>query len=124
MKRTITSLIGASLVITYFNATAQTASVETKAPNSNYAPAFAGQTRIGAVATKSLYEGKVVTTLLKRPWGIAALPDGRFIVTEKEGTMRLVSASGSVSEPIHGVPQVVSAGQGGLLGICLDPSFG
>jgi glucose/arabinose dehydrogenase len=124
MKRTITSLIGAGLVITYFNATAQTASVETKAPNSTYAPAFAGQTRIGAVATKALYEGKVVTTLLKRPWGIAALPDGRFVVTEKEGTMRLVSVSGNMSEPIRGVPLVAIAGQGGLLGICVDPSFG
>ena len=124
MKITITSLIGAGLVITYFNATAQTASVETKAPNSTYVPAFAGQTRIGAVTTKSSYEGKVVATTLKRPWGIAALPDGRFIVTEKEGTIRLVSASGSVSEPISGVPQAATAGQGGLLGICLDPSFG
>jgi glucose/arabinose dehydrogenase len=124
MNRTITSLIGAGIVITYFNATAQTASVETKAPNSTYAPAFAGQTRIGAVATGASYEGKVMTTELKRPWGIAALPDGRFIVTEKEGTMRLVSASGSVSEPLSGVLPVASAGQGGLLGICLDPSFG
>lgn len=116
-------MISAGLVITFFNSTAQTASVETKAPNSTYAPAFAGQTRIGAVATKSLYEGKVITTSLKRPWGIAALPDGRFVVTEKEGTIRLVSASGDVSEPLSGVPKVATAGQGGLLGICLDPSF-
>jgi glucose/arabinose dehydrogenase len=98
-------------------------SVETKKPNSDYRPGFEGQTRIGSAVTKTPYEGKVLTSSLQRPWGVAALPDGRFLVTEKGGTMRTVSPTGSVSEPIIGVPKVNSEGQGGLLGICIDPAF-
>lgn len=98
-------------------------SVETKSPNSDYKPAFEGQTRIKAVITKTPYEAKILTSSLRTPWGIAALPDGRFIVTEKIGIMRIVSATGVVGESIPGVLPVNSRGQGGLLGICLDPSF-
>ena len=101
----------------------QAASVEKQSPNSNYKPAFEGQTRIGAVVTKSTYESRVLTNNLKRPWGIAALPDGRFLVTELEGTMRIVTATGNISEPIKGVPKVSTGGQGGLLGICIDPDY-
>jgi len=100
------------------------ASVETKQPNSDYKPAFKGQTRIGAIVTKTPYESKVLTSSLRAPWGIAPLPDGRFIITERGGSIRMVSASGSVGEPINGVPKVNSDGQGGLLGICIDPAFG
>lgn len=100
-----------------------TTSVETKKPNADYKPAFAGQTRVGAVVTKTPYEGKVLTTSLRQPWGIASLPDGRFIVTEKAGTMRIVTSAGSVGEPINNVPKVNSGGQGGLLGISIDPAF-
>lgn len=125
MNKAIIILIsGAMLAAAPFNSNAQQAkSVETKNPNSDYKPAFAGQTRIGAVVTKAAYEGKVLTTSLLRPWGIAVLPDGRFIVTEKGGTMRIVTATGTVSDPIKGVPKVASGGQGGLLGICIDPAF-
>lgn len=98
-------------------------SVETQRPNTDYKPAFEGQTRIRAVVTKTPYETKVLTSSLQSPWGIVALPDGRFIVTEKAGTMRMVSASGTVGEPVQGIPKVNSRGQGGLLGICIDPSF-
>lgn len=97
--------------------------VETKSPNSGYKPVFEGQTRITGVKTTTPYEVKVLDSTLVRPWGIAALPDGRFLVTEKEGTMRIVGATGGTSAPINGVPAVDSQGQGGLLGICLDPAF-
>ncbi|QJW89261.1 PQQ-dependent sugar dehydrogenase [Spirosoma taeanense] len=98
--------------------------VETKDPNSpNYTPAFAGQTRIGGVKTTTLYEGKVLTEALESPWGITSLPDGRLLVTEKQGTMRIVTPAGQVSEPITGLPKVNSAGQGGLLGVRVDPEF-
>ncbi|HEX6224342.1 MAG TPA: PQQ-dependent sugar dehydrogenase [Chryseolinea sp.] len=126
MKIRFLIIVGvASLSLGWNDAQAQqpTTSVETKNPNADYKPAFAGQTRIGAVTTKSPYEGKVLTSDLKLPWGIAAMPDGRFIVTEKAGTMKIVSASGTVGEAISGVPKVSSEGQGGLLGICLDPDF-
>lgn len=97
--------------------------VETKSPNTNYKPAFAGQTRIGGVKTTTAYEGRVLTSNLKRPWGIAVLPDGRFLITEKDGNLRIVTAAGNIGEPITGLPAVNPAGQGGLLGITIDPAF-
>lgn len=98
--------------------------VETKAPNTNYPPAFAGQTRVAGVKTSMPYDSRVLTAGLKRPWGIASLPDGRFIITEKAGNMRIANGSGELSAPIAGVPAVNAAGQGGLLGITADPQFG
>lgn len=98
-------------------------SVETKAPNTNYTPAFEGQTRIGAVLTQTSYEVMVLTSDLQSPWGIVPLPDGRFMVTEKTGKMSIISTSGAVGEAITGIPPVNSNGQGGLLSLCLDPSF-
>lgn len=98
--------------------------VETKSPNANYKPAFQGQTRAPGVRTTTLYETKVLTTGLKNPWGIAVLPDGRLLITEKVGNMRIVTTAGQVGEPIAGIPAVNAAGQGGLLGITTDPDFG
>ncbi len=98
--------------------------VETLAANTTYQPAFKGQTRVGSVTTAATsYKATVVTSALSSPWGVASLPDGRLLVTEKAGTMRIVSTSGTVSAAITGLPAVNPAGQGGLLGVCLDPSF-
>lgn len=97
--------------------------VETNTPNTNYQPAFAGQTRINGVQTNTSYEGKVITTALIAPWGVKALPDDRLLVTEKSGNMRIVSKTGEVGSAITGIPAVNSSGQGGLLGLCLDPEF-
>jgi glucose/arabinose dehydrogenase len=97
--------------------------VETLAPNSNYKPAFTGQTRIAGVKTTTAYKATVLTSSLTAPWGIAAMPDGRFLVTERTGRMRIVSSAGAVGEIITGIPMVNSSGQGGLLGLCLDPNF-
>lgn len=99
------------------------AAVETNAPNSINQPAFTGQTRIAGVKTKSAYEVKMLSSGLKRPWGIASLPDGRFLITEKAGTLRIATAAGSLGMPISGIPAVNPAGQGGLLGITIDPDF-
>ena len=98
-------------------------SAETTSSPANYEPAFPGQTRIAAVKTKTTYAVSIITDKLDRPWGIAKLPDGRFLVSEKRGAMRIVSASGQISSPIAGVPAVNSGGQGGLLGLTLDPNF-
>ncbi len=97
--------------------------VETKEPNSAYKPAFAGQTRIAGVKSATNYEGKVLTEALKFPWGITNLPDGRLLITEREGTMRIVTPAGKVGESITGIPKVNPSGQGGLLGIRIDPAF-
>ncbi len=97
--------------------------VETRDPNTTYKPAFAGQTRIGGVKTTMTFATTIVTSALKRPWGITPLPDGRLLVTEKAGTLRIVTGTGQVSEPITGVPAVNAAGQGGLLDVIIDPQF-
>lgn len=97
--------------------------VEKKKPNTDYKPAFAGQTRIGGVKTQTPYEATVVTNDLRKPWGITPLPDGRFLITEKEGNMRIATADGKLSDPITGLPAVNSRAQGGLLGLTIDPAF-
>ncbi|SEW45744.1 Glucose/arabinose dehydrogenase, beta-propeller fold [Chitinophaga sp. YR573] len=99
------------------------APVETKAPNSDYKPAFAGQTRIAGVHTTTPYEGTILSDGLEGPWGITALPDGRLLITEKKGDLRIATVSGQLSAPITGIPAVNPAGQGGLLGIRVDPDF-
>ncbi|WP_270935829.1 PQQ-dependent sugar dehydrogenase [Falsiroseomonas oryzae] len=60
---------------------------------------------------------------LERPWGAAVLPDGRLLVTERPGRLRLLSADGAVSPPLAGVPSVEAARQGGLLDVALAPDF-
>ncbi|OXA75920.1 Glucose/arabinose dehydrogenase, beta-propeller fold [Flavobacterium aquidurense] len=97
--------------------------VENNPANSNYSPAFSGQTRIGGLQTNTSYEAKIITSALTSPWGVKSLPDGRLLITQKAGTMRIVSVTGEVSSPITGIPTVNPAGQGGLLGLCLDPDF-
>jgi len=97
--------------------------VETREPNSSYTPAFEGQTRVKGVRTKTPYVARILTADLKKPWGIAILPDGRLLITEKEGTMRIATDDGQLSAPITGLPDVNSKGQGGLLGLTIDPQF-
>ena len=97
--------------------------VETLAPNSNYQPSFTGQTRINGVKTTTNYKAQIITSALTSPWGIALLPGSRFLITEKAGNMRIITASGAVGAPLNGIPSVNSAGQGGLLGLCVDPNF-
>lgn len=97
--------------------------VESNAANTNYQPAFAGQTRANGAKTSTPYVSEVVTSSLTSPWGITSLPDGRLLLTEKAGTMRIISSNGTVSNAITGLPSVNSGGQGGLLGVCVDPQF-
>jgi aldose sugar dehydrogenase len=66
---------------------------------------------------------ETVTDGLSQPWGLAFLPDGRMLVTEKSGQLRVVSKDGTKSEPLAGVPKVVAAEQGGLLDVAIDPDF-
>jgi glucose/arabinose dehydrogenase len=86
-------------------------------------PACAGETP-GSYATE---RGKVrVVTVaqgLQHPWGMAFLPDGRLLVTERPGQMRVVAADGSLGPALEGLPPVAATGQGGLLDVALDPDF-
>jgi|GEM_PF-4008503 len=60
---------------------------------------------------------------LDHPWAVAFLPNGRFLVTERPGRMRVIEADGKVGAPLDGVPEVASGGQGGLLDLVLDSRF-
>jgi glucose/arabinose dehydrogenase len=67
-----------------------------------------------------------VTTVvdgLAEPWGFQQLPDETWLITEKEGALRLLSAEGTLSEPISGTPEVDARDQGGLLDVAIDPDF-
>lgn len=105
------------------SARASETSVETMRPNSPYKPAFAGQTRIAGVKTAAAYEGKVIATTLTKPWGITSLPDGRLLITQKGGSMVIVSPDGTVGTPVADIPAVNAGGQGGLLDVTVDPQF-
>ncbi|WP_226063667.1 PQQ-dependent sugar dehydrogenase [Kaistella polysaccharea] len=97
---------------------------ETASKNSpEYEPAFAGQTRVEGIKTKSAYNVEVVNTDLGRPWGITNLPDGRFLVTEKSGYMQILSSTGKTLNKVDGFPTVDAKAQGGLLDVALDPDF-
>lgn len=85
-------------------------------------PAFAAETREfpsqnGTVRVTTIAEG------LEHPWGMTFLPDGRMLVTERPGRLRIVSPDGTLSRPIAGVPRVAARGQGGLLDVALHPKF-
>src|SRR5216683_2125069 len=60
---------------------------------------------------------------LEHPWGVELLPDGRFLVTERPGRLRVVNRDGRLSAPLTGVPEVYARGQGGLLDVALSPGF-
>lgn len=105
-------------------APASPSSVETKAPNTQYKPAFEGQTRIRGIKTQTPYTFTVLAEGLRYPWGIVSLPNGRLLISEKEGgNLRIATLDGQLSAPITGLPPVNANGQGGLLGIALDPAF-
>ena len=65
----------------------------------------------------------IVAQGLVNPWGLAFLPDGRLLVTERPGRMRIVAADGKLGSPLPGLPPVLSEGQGGLLDVAIDPRF-
>ncbi len=66
---------------------------------------------------------RIVADGLSRPWALVFLPDGRMLVTERTGALRIVTPQGQASPPIAGVPAVDARGQGGLLDVALDPAF-
>ena len=88
-----------------------------------YQSAFAGQTRIEGVKTKTAYKVDILNSNLGKPWGITNLPDGRFLITEKSGFMNILSANGKTVSKVEGFPKVDDKGQGGLLDVALDPDF-
>lgn len=97
--------------------------VEKNKANTDYKPAFEGQTRIGSVKTKTPYTSTVISTELKGPWGMNVLPDGRLLISSKPGTMQILTTDGKIVKTITGFPEVQFQGQGGLLDVNIDPDF-
>lgn len=86
------------------------------------APAFAVQTDAPEAPSREV-SVETVAKGLDHPWALEFLPDGRMLVTERPGRMRIVGQDGRVSDPVEGVPEVFDEGQGGLLDIALAPDF-
>lgn len=86
-------------------------------------PAFPGQTDAPPPGTDSQYSVEVITDELSSPWAVAFLPDGNFLVTERNGRMRTVTPEGAVSDPIAGVPPVKVVAAQSLHDVVLDPDF-
>ncbi|MGU3536282.1 PQQ-dependent sugar dehydrogenase [Methylobacterium sp. A54F] len=99
------------------------APAETAAPNTDYKPLLPNQTRAPKPAEATPVEVAAVAKGLASPWALEFLPDGRMIVTEKAGKIRIVAKDGTVGQPVAGVPKVDARGQGGLLDIALSPGF-
>ncbi len=88
------------------------------------ASACAAQPPGGLVASQAArFRVEVFAAGLEHPWGGAFLPDGRLLLTERPGRIRLVGPDGTVSAPLAGVPAVAEGGQGGLLDLALAPDF-
>ena len=84
------------------------------------APPLAGTP---AAADEARVEAKTVASGLEHPWALAFLPDGRYLVTERPGRMRIVAAAGRLLAPLTGLPPIAAGGQGGLLDVLLDSDF-
>jgi len=76
-----------------------------------------------AAADAPRLEARTVAKGLEHPWALAFLPDGRYLVTEKPGRLRVIEADGRVLAPVAGLPAIAAGGQGGLLDVQLDSDF-
>jgi len=85
-----------------------------------------GALAVAAIAAGSAHAAprpEVVASGLENPWGVSFLPDGRFLVTEKPGRMRVIGADGKLGAPLAGLPRISAGGQGGLLDVLVDTGF-
>lgn len=98
------SLLGAALCFSLAFPLAQAKPVDIK-------------TEAGSIRVKTFAEG------LQNVWSLAFLPDGKLLVTEKPGRMRIVTADGKIGEPLQGLPKIYNQGQAGLLDVVLAPDF-
>lgn len=69
------------------------------------------------------FEMETVVSGLQHPWSLAFLPDGRMLVSERPGRLRMIDKDGAISPPVKGLPPMFAQGQGGLLDLLIDPGF-
>jgi glucose/arabinose dehydrogenase len=78
---------------------------------------------LSAAASAQTLRPETVASGLEHPWGLAFLPEGRFLVTERPGRLRVVEADGTLGQPVAGLPKIDAGGQGGLLDVVTDAAF-
>jgi len=82
-----------------------------------------GQRSPTPASTPGVVRAETYASGLVNPWALAFLPDGRLLVTERPGRLRIVARDGSLGEPVSGLPAIAARGQGGLLDVAIDPRF-
>jgi glucose/arabinose dehydrogenase len=126
MRHRILPLVctGLAVAVASLMVAAQQGGVDPRPPNGEgQSPAFPGQTRAPERKAGVAFTVETVSSGLDRPWGLTFLPDGRLLVTERPGRLRIVGADGTLSAPVSGLPDVDARGQGGLLDVALAPDF-
>jgi glucose/arabinose dehydrogenase len=118
-------ILGSALLITGVAVFAQAPYLDprpAKAPHQK--PAVAGQYHAPERKSNVAFDQTTVVPGLQSPWGLVFLPGGKMLVSERPGRLRVVNADGTlVATPVAGLPAVDPRGQGGLLGLALDPNF-
>ncbi|MFZ4284860.1 PQQ-dependent sugar dehydrogenase [Variovorax sp. HJSM1_2] len=84
---------------------------------------FAFSAAAAGIAQAQKLSVQQVATGLENPWALAFLPDGRYLLTEKPGRIRVVESDGRLNPPLKGLPEIAASGQGGLLDVLLDADF-
>jgi glucose/arabinose dehydrogenase len=119
-----TAAFGVALVGATALAVAQQAGVDPRPPNApDQKPARPDQTRAPEKMLGVAFDVVTVVEGLQNPWSVAFLPGGTMLITERPGRLRVLSAAGTLSSPVAGLPAVDARGQGGLLDVVLDPAF-
>jgi len=108
-----------SLLALNLLALAAVATAQTREPT----PAFRGQTEAPPPARESAYQVEVITDELVGPWALAFLPNGDYLVSERRGSLKIVTPDGRVSAPIEGVPPVKVVAAQSFHDVVLDPNF-
>jgi aldose sugar dehydrogenase len=104
--------------------TEEYAGVDKRPPNAkNQKPAQPDQNRAPEAKSGVAFDVVTVAEGLEKPWGLQFLPDGRMLVTEKPGRLRIVTADGTLSPPVEGLPPVDPRNQGGLLDVLLARDY-
>jgi glucose/arabinose dehydrogenase len=122
LHRAARSVVARSLILAAIFAVPALAGPVAQGPPNvpEFRPAFAGQARAEAISTRTPLAVTEIATGLSFPWGLAFLPDGQMLVTEKApGAMRLIGKDGTKSPPVAGLPVVDARGQGGMMGIAV-----
>jgi len=123
LPATRSSILAIASAAALFDGAARAQDFNAAPPNAPaQTPAFEGQTRAPVIEDDRALAQEVVADGLENPWGMDQLPDGRWLVTERPGRMRLVSAEG-LSPAIAGLPDVDARRQGGLLDVTVRDDF-